>query len=199
MLDIESRELKVGLRVSSFEPPEIFISDELANGAGFATYISQPEHFASLVKHTEEFFGELEDDPSHYCDTSCYDCLREYYNMPYHPLLDWRLARDMLVLGSQGTFTAEPWLDIEMDLAHTLADEFGGSPEELPGPAWSATTTGGPRFIVCHPFESVARPGPRLAHAIASAPHDDDGKGAVCVSSFDLTRRMGLTVVSHYE
>jgi hypothetical protein len=199
MLDIESRELKVGLRVSSFEPPEIFISDELANGAGFATYISKRDHFASLIKHTEEFFGELEDDPSHDCDTSCYDCLREYYNMPYHPLLDWRLARDMLLLGGYGTFTTEPWLEIERSLAHSLANEFGGQPEELPGPVWSATTAGGPRFIVCHPFESITRLGPRLAQAIAAAPPDDDGRSAVPVSSFDLTRRMGLIVVSNYE
>ncbi|MGD2101227.1 MAG: DEAD/DEAH box helicase [Acidimicrobiia bacterium] len=199
MLDIESRELKVGLRVSSFEPPEIFISDELANGAGFATYISEPDHFRSLVKHTEEYFAELVDDPRHQCDTSCYDCLREYYNMAYHPLLDWRLARDMLLLGSYGTFEIEPWLEIEQDLAETLATEFGGEAELLPGPAWSATTDGGPRFIVCHPFESLRRVGTRLAQALANAPVDESGRSAIPVSSFDLTRRMGLTVVSHYE
>jgi Lhr-like helicase len=199
MLDIESRELKVGLRVSSFEPPEIFISDELANGAGFATYISQAHNFRLLIKHTEEFFAELEENPRHHCDTSCYDCLREYYNMAYHPLLDWRLARDMLILGAHGTFDTGPWLEIERDLAQTLAAEFGGHAELLPGPAWSATTSTGPRFIVCHPFESLSRVGPRLAEALANAPPDDSGRSAIPASSFDLTRRMGLTVVSHYR
>ncbi len=29
------------------------------------------------------------------CDTSCNRCLRDFYNLPYHGLLDWRLALDM--------------------------------------------------------------------------------------------------------
>ena len=29
------------------------------------------------------------------CDTSCNDCLRDYRNLAYHGLLDWRLALDM--------------------------------------------------------------------------------------------------------
>src|SRR5262249_31345828 len=30
------------------------------------------------------------------CDTSCNLCLRDFYNLPYHGLLDWRLAFDMV-------------------------------------------------------------------------------------------------------
>src|SRR5262249_19972218 len=29
------------------------------------------------------------------CDTSCNRCLRDFANLPYHGLLDWRLALDM--------------------------------------------------------------------------------------------------------
>jgi len=30
------------------------------------------------------------------CDTSCNLCLRDFHNLPYHGLLDWRLALDMV-------------------------------------------------------------------------------------------------------
>lgn len=36
------------------------------------------------------------------CDTSCNLCLRDFYNMPYHGLLDWRLALDMASLATTG-------------------------------------------------------------------------------------------------
>jgi hypothetical protein len=32
------------------------------------------------------------------CDTSCNLCMRDYFNLPYHGLLDWRLALDMVRL-----------------------------------------------------------------------------------------------------
>ena len=37
----------------------------------------------------------LEAEHADACDTSCNKCLRDYGNMSYHPLLDWRLAIDM--------------------------------------------------------------------------------------------------------
>lgn len=36
------------------------------------------------------------------CDTSCNLCMRDFYNAPYHGLLDWRLALDMARLARQG-------------------------------------------------------------------------------------------------
>lgn len=200
LLDIESRELKVGIRVSELEDPEIFISDELANGAGFATYISVPEHFSTLLKQADEFFTELDTDPHHVCDTSCYQCLREYYNMAYHPLLDWRLARDMLQLGLHGTLDHSDWLAIDEALANTVAEEFGGAAELLADKAWSATTGAGPRLIIAHPFERTDDlfMGPRLAQAKAAVNDGPDEAPPVFVTDFDLIRRMGTTVMGTF-
>ena len=47
------------------------------------------------------------------CDSSCYDCLRDYYNMNYHPILDWRLAYDMLGLLDGSEIAVARWRDIE--------------------------------------------------------------------------------------
>ena len=30
--------------------------------------------------------------------SSCYDCLRDYYNQQYHKLLNWRIALDIAYL-----------------------------------------------------------------------------------------------------
>ena len=46
------------------------------------------------------------------CDTSCNRCMRDFYNLSYHGLLDWRLAIDMarLVLNSGAVVDLEtPW------------------------------------------------------------------------------------------
>jgi hypothetical protein len=42
------------------------------------------------------------------CDTSCNDCLREFYNLPYHGLLDWRLALDMARLAQDSSTHLDP-------------------------------------------------------------------------------------------
>ena len=46
------------------------------------------------------------------CDTSCNSCLRDYRNLPYHGILDWRLALDMARLISDGSAIIDlhtPW------------------------------------------------------------------------------------------
>jgi hypothetical protein len=36
------------------------------------------------------------------CDTSCNLCVRDFYDMPYHGVLDWRLGLDMVRLAATG-------------------------------------------------------------------------------------------------
>src|SRR6185503_21362813 len=46
------------------------------------------------------------------CDTSCNHCLRDFQNLPYHSLLDWRLAIDMVQLARSSSTVidlATPW------------------------------------------------------------------------------------------
>ena len=105
-LDIQDYELKAGIR--SLEDPElgmvigqVFLSDTLENGAGYATHLGIPPVMRELLEMigqpTRREFHDRLVDPAHAdsCATSCPDCLRSYSNLAYHSLLDWRLAIDM--------------------------------------------------------------------------------------------------------
>jgi hypothetical protein len=95
---------------SPFAPPSarIFMSDTLENGAGYSTHLGAPERFGSLLKWIQgERDGKADDkfrgplvDSAHEreCSSSCHRCLRDFSNMAFHPLLDWRLALDMVRL-----------------------------------------------------------------------------------------------------
>jgi hypothetical protein len=109
-LDIQDYELKAGIR--SHEDPaalgavmgQVFLSDTLENGAGYATHLGTPGMTQELLEMiclpTASQFHDRMKEPAHAdaCDTSCPDCLRSYSNLAYHNLLDWRLAVDMAAL-----------------------------------------------------------------------------------------------------
>lgn len=111
-LDIDPEELQSGTRTyqSNGSPfAEAFLCDKLENGAGYCEFLGQPEVFSVLLEHADpnstpngqESIATKWLDASHLgCDTSCNKCLRDYNNMPYHGLLDWRLALDMARIAS---------------------------------------------------------------------------------------------------
>src|SRR5205823_5090576 len=80
------------------------------------------------------FVSRLEE-PGHayQCDSACYDCLKDYYNMAYHPLLDWRLGRDMVGLLRGRGLGLEAWGPIERQRAEVFASEFDGSLDDFSG------------------------------------------------------------------
>lgn len=114
VLDVAEAELDVGIQpfmdmTAPFAPPSarIFISDSLENGAGYSTHLGKSGEFERLLRfmlgqggqNAAEFYAPLVGTPhEHECSSSCHRCLRDYGNMPYHPLLDWRLALDMVRL-----------------------------------------------------------------------------------------------------
>jgi len=114
VLDVSEAELDVGIQPlmdlrTPFAPPSarIFISDSLENGAGYSSFLGEPEEFERLLRFmlgqsgglSEEFHGPIVGAPHELeCSSSCHRCLRDYGNMAYHPLLDWRLAFDMVRL-----------------------------------------------------------------------------------------------------
>jgi hypothetical protein len=100
---------------------QVFLCDTLDNGAGYCAYFNRPENLARLLAHcsdqpiqvseAEGTPGDHRFRPAQYrdpiardwlaqdhareCDTSCARCIRDYSNMMFHPLMDWRLALDM--------------------------------------------------------------------------------------------------------
>ena len=121
LLDIETQELDTAIRTiqRNGQPmAQAFLCDKLENGAGYCRWLGQPSNFPKLLDKldpyqrgsvTREWLGTH----SKECDTSCNRCLRDFYNLPYHGLLDWRLAFDMarILVG-----------DIDIDLASPLKD-----------------------------------------------------------------------------
>jgi DEAD/DEAH box helicase domain-containing protein len=114
LLDVSESELDVGIQPAMdlripFAPPSarIFISDSLENGAGYSSFLGEPDQFENLLRFmlgqagrlSEEFYRPIAAAPHEAeCSSSCHRCLRDYGNMAYHPLLDWRLALDMVRL-----------------------------------------------------------------------------------------------------
>jgi hypothetical protein len=197
MLDVGSQELEIGLRsqkVGGAINPQLFLADSLENGAGYCTHLGEIVVFGHLLVAGATYMTELalakhSDD----CSSSCYDCLREYTNMAFHPLLDWRLAGDMLSLLTNGTADLRVWEPIEAKLALGFANDFGGDAMQLDGGAWGVKFSN-KALIVSHPLED-----PKQNRRLVQAKDDLEAGGygdswekpIVPYTSFDLLRRPG--------
>jgi hypothetical protein len=189
-LDIDPEELDVsGLRQVELEETgekvgEIVISDRLPNGSGFTAWLAQhwQEILPGIVNadpHSNTFAGSLISlQHSHNCDSSCYDCLRQYRNMNYHGLLDWRLGLSLLRVlvnnnfqcGLNGDFSSpdlEGWLQTATELRDAFCASFSScSPQQfshLPG-----FEIGSKRVIIVHPLWNLENPIGLLANTVAT-------------------------------
>jgi hypothetical protein len=110
----------------------VFLSDTLENGAGYSTYLGDPDRFEELLLFILGRLGSPPDDsflqplvaPTHEaeCAGSCHRCLREFGNMAYHPLLDWRTALDMVRLA----LDPNAQIDLQYGYWATLVDRIAG-------------------------------------------------------------------------
>lgn len=114
ILDIDTTELDAGFRATKdndLTVGQAFLSDKLENGAGYCRWIGKPEHFQLLLDQANpdiedslaEVWMKKNSNHIHECDTSCNTCLRDFHNLPYHGLLDWRLALDMARIAASST------------------------------------------------------------------------------------------------
>lgn len=73
----------------------IYLADALENGSGFALEIYR-NRFADIMSYiTTELSAIFRSAKHERCDSSCYDCLRDYGNVAVHGLLDWRLGLEL--------------------------------------------------------------------------------------------------------
>ena len=187
-LDVHEQEIKVGLKVLR-DPAggivgQIFLSDSLENGAGYASFLGEPAETEALLQYMvgrsdPTFHGFLVDQqhagpgPSA-CTTSCPDCLRDFSNLPYHSILDWRLGLDLARLALDPAaaidFTVPYWQGIDVVAAAPYFDAMPGwQPESFGG--LQAGRCGGRAEIITHPLWDCDpdRFGPPLANAYAQA------------------------------
>jgi DEAD/DEAH box helicase domain-containing protein len=177
-LDIDPEELEIS-NVRQVDTPvgakvgEIIISDRLANGAGFTSWLAN--NLESVLKSivieppVNSYVGAI---VSEYhksnCDSSCYDCLRQYRNMSYHGLLDWRLGLSYL-RGLDADFSLpdlESWPRDAAAQRDSFCKSFGCVPHDygpLPG-----LEIGARQVIIVHPLWDTSQPSGILAEAIAA-------------------------------
>lgn len=110
-LDINKKEINVGIKPfynGEQMIAQVFLSDSLENGAGYSYYLSCGNNFKKVLdsiligKEFENTF--LNNKHLKECDSSCYACMQDYSNLPYHGLLDWRLGYDMAKMMNEKSF-----------------------------------------------------------------------------------------------
>jgi DEAD/DEAH box helicase domain-containing protein len=168
-LDIAESELDLGIQPildpsSPFAQPsaKVFISDSLENGAGYSTHLGDPARFPGLLQFmldptdVRQFYSGLTGTHAAHCDTSCPRCLREFGNMAYHPLLDWRLGLDVVRLalnvGAPIDFSPAYWQPFA---AQEAASYFAGlqlTPTTFGGLDAGVNTVRQEATIIIHPL-----------------------------------------------
>jgi DEAD/DEAH box helicase domain-containing protein len=212
-LDIDPEELDISnVRQITLDTGEkggeIVINDHIANGAGFTAWISA--HWRDLLLSTvaaapppDSFPGALIS-PAHRasCDSSCYDCLRQYRNMSYHGLLDWRLGLSLLRCLALETFACGLDGDLtDPDLAgwpafatawrDTFCTCFPGCQQRQFGPL-PGFEVGTHNVIIVHPLWNTAAPVGLLAQAIAATPAGQPK----FLDTFNMLRRLSAAYQS---
>jgi hypothetical protein len=132
-LAVEPREFDAGVRLIA-QParvggfvPQVFLADATENGARFVTHLAAPARFDELIQEARRLVAGWEDDTVHRCGSSCPSCLRDWSNLSYHPILDWRLAADVLDILTTGAPTRDRFFaPLDRALA-ALGGDFGWS------------------------------------------------------------------------
>ena len=178
---------------------QIFMSDTLENGAGYSTHLGAPSEFQSLLQDIcgPNVLGRLDqrsqlDDHGNACQTSCHECMRDYSNLAYHSILDWRLGIDLARLALDPTapidFSPSHWTDVpalaiqqlQTALPNSAVTQFAGLP---------AVVLGKRVIIAAHPLWDVRASTLHPALAAAQAAAMAAGLSSEFRSTFMLIRR----------
>jgi hypothetical protein len=169
-VDVEVRELDAGVRMIAADSgtglfrPQMFLADSIENGAGFMTWPVEQPRFEQALKDTRKLIGEWEDPSKHACEGSCPAYLRDWSNTPFHPIIDWRLAADLLEVLIDGQLTTDRWAQIRTAAVAGVAADFGWTVIE-DGARPVIDCGDGTRVVVVHPLDAVDA---SLAHGLAT-------------------------------
>lgn len=169
LLDINELELRVGLRVVQ-DPQgrivgEVFLSDSLENGAGYCSQFGNPTEAERLLRFVTNSNGSflssyLDATHADRCSTSCPDCLRDYSNMAWHNILDWRMALNVARLAlDQNTvpdFTAPHWQNLPTTAGNAYCAALGWTPSPYAG--LPGARSGSRGEVIVHPLWSNSHP-----------------------------------------
>jgi hypothetical protein len=217
-LDVDPEEIEIAA-IESYKLPEregiddrhsasIVLADELPNGSGFIQQL-----YENFDKYVNKCINPQEKDIYNFsiisnqkCFDASYSDLKNYRNMNFHPLLDWRLAVGLLrVFADQNYLSGlqdsdynypelQNWLKFTQQLAEKMALDFKNNIEykkfkKLHG----FCIAGNYNVIITHPFWNYSSHQPSentniLTEAIISAGLEN----LYFVDSFNLYRRPGF-------
>jgi hypothetical protein len=205
-LDIDPEELIISnvrqiTLPSGKKAAEIAISDHLANGAGFTSWLHDEwsDVIAAIdaANPGDETFvgGLLSAEHAARCDSACYDCLKQYRNMSYHGLLDWRLGLSILRMLSRANYAAgltgdfglpelAGWRERATSLTQDFCATFENCSPRTYGPL-PGFEVGGRQVIVAHPLWDQSTPAGVLQQACAQT----NPASRVFTDTFNLLRR----------
>ncbi|MFF0229758.1 DEAD/DEAH box helicase [Micromonospora sp. NPDC005254] len=187
-LDIGPDEIQVGVhprRRDEHLLGELFIADTLENGAGYASRLADKIDvlFDEADRHAKALWVHGGGRP---CDSSCHSCLRDYNNRAWHPLLDWRLAVDLLDLLRGRPLAVDRQLDRDLNAAKKFARDFSYT-VEVDGNVPIIQARGRRPLAIMHPFEDQSPTSANLRVDRIRRQHS----GVLLETSFDLLRRPG--------
>lgn len=201
-LDVSDSELKVGLRTTVAAGNvvgQVFLSDTLENGAGYSTFLGASAEFEavlqdvlgpSLLGRFQATAGPL--DHGTVCQTSCHECMRDYGNLAYHSILDWRLAVDFARLcldaAARIDFSPPHWAGVAQHAADRVHAAFPGSSRTtLAG--LEAVVAGSRAIVIGHPLWDIRQGMTHPALTAAEAAGRQNGLTVEFRSTFMAIRR----------
>ena len=202
MLDIDESELSVGIRTTraaSKEKPEgqVFLADTLENGAGYCRYLGEQKNLNELLQFmlSDDFAHKFrQSDHALRCTGSCYECLRNYNNLHYHGLLDWRLAFELTELAVKKnpllSVNEEDWERLASGLDKIFHHDDGWHIEDIHGTK-AAIFEKERAGVFCHPLWQDSHPAVQAVRSALSITHDIPPHLCLMVSIFNLVRRPG--------
>ena len=198
-LDVQPLELAAGIYSgvgTDGQPTQYaFLADTLENGAGFATHLAARDVLPDLLESAERYLRKLAlSAHSDECSASCYRCLRDYGNMAYHALLDWRLASDLFGVLNGAALKID--LEREMSALRTWSASMGA--EVMDGltaaaAVYDSRLHGRIGIVAKHPLEGSEEGlmSERLAKAYADLENGSATDAVVFIDTFTLDRSPG--------
>ena len=199
LLDVETEELSVNIRPHRQGDRilcEVFLADRLENGAGYCRHLdSAPDLIPQIVRELSNYSSGVTErllTPQHSrsCDSSCYDCLRDYGNSDLHSILDWRLGLDLARItadvNAEIDLNQPHWAGVAENAARGLAEHEDGKATKC-GPLWIVTYEDEVLAVLIHPLWKLTHPSILEVASIL----DVEADGLPICRLFDALRRPG--------
>lgn len=137
-LDIDTNEIEVGFQVNKEKKSEVFFVERLENGAGYCNYLSGRDFddvpYNALIKPFNKgnklYNFYLSKEHQSLCSSTCYDCIRDYYNQEHHSILNWRLGLDLAKVAQDKNNTVDFKASYWQSYIREVANRFDNSEKD---------------------------------------------------------------------